>query len=96
MHMDRITADIVTKVIGFAMAHARLDTAPGRPSRKTPGMVVAAVVARSQFALTVSRAAKFPAPQNQRLIEQSAQPQVLNQRRTRLIRLLALAADRPR
>ena len=53
-------------------------------------MVIAAVVVRRQLALRIDRAAEFAAPDDQRVVEQPALLQILNQRRGRLIGVAAL------
>ena len=46
-------------------------------------MMIAPVIVRSQFALAVDRAPKFAAPDDQRVVQQPALFQILNQRRAR-------------
>ena len=55
--------------------------------------MVAAVVVGRQLALAVDRAAELAAPDDQRVVEQAALLQVVDQRGGRLVGVLALAGD---
>ena len=56
-------------------------------------MMVAAVVVRGQLALAVDRAAELAAPDDERVVEQAALLQVLDQRGGGLVGVAALAGD---
>ena len=56
-------------------------------------MMVAAVIVRRQLSLAIDRAAEFAAPNDQRVVQQPALLQVLDQRGGRLIGVAALAGD---
>ena len=56
-------------------------------------MVVAAVVGRGELALGVDRPAELAAPDDQRVVEQPALLQVVDQGRRGLVGVAALAAD---
>src|SRR5215813_1870057 len=53
-------------------------------------MMIAPVIGFGQLALAINRAAEFPAPDDQRVFEQTALLQILNERRGRLVRAPAL------
>ena len=55
-------------------------------------MMVAAVIGVRQLALAIDRAAEFAAPDHQRVVQQAALLQVLDQRRRGLVDALALQA----
>ena len=71
--LDGVEAEIV----GVAERDARLDAAAGQPHGEGVGMMVAAVVAP----LHHRRAAELAAPDHERVVEQAALLQVLDQRR---------------
>src|SRR5215470_811233 len=52
--------------------------------------MIAPVIGLGQLSLAVDRAPEFPAPDDQRVFEQTALLQILNERRGRLIRAPAL------
>ena len=74
------------KLVGLAERDARLDAAAGQPHREGVGVVVAAVVA----ALDHRRAAELAAPDDQRVVEQAALLQVLDQRGAGLVGVAAV------
>ena len=69
-----------------AEGDARLDAAAGQPHREGVGMMVAAVVA----ALDHRRAAELAAPDDERVVEQAALLQVLDERRAGLVGVAAV------
>ena len=85
VHVDRVARDVVAEVVGLAVAHARLDAAAGQPDGEAARMMIAAVVVCRQLALAIDRAAELAAPDDQRVVQQAALLQILNQRRRRLI-----------
>src|SRR5262245_44941836 len=56
-------------------------------------MMIAAVVAVGQLALAIDGASEFPAPNDERVIEQAAPFEVADQRGRRLVRALALQRE---
>ena len=86
VHVNLVLHDVESQLIGFAQRDAGLDAAAGQPHRERVGMMVAAVAA----ALHHRRAAKFAAPDDQRVLEHAALLQILDQRRARLIGVLAV------
>ena len=62
----------------------------------SPGVVISSVVRGGQFSLAVGGAAKLPAPDDQRFVEHTALLEILNQRRTPLVDVLALRFVFPR
>src|SRR5436190_12668762 len=80
---------IEAEFVACAQREPRLHTAASQPHREGIRMMIAAVVA----ALDHWRAAKFAAPDDQRLIEQTALLEVFEQRRARLIRIKAILLE---
>src|SRR5262249_38755368 len=91
--VHRVLNDVVTIIVGGAVADAGLEAAARNPHREATAMVVAPVIRRCQLALAVDRAAKFPAPNDERVVEQAALLEVLDERRGRLIHVETLAAN---
>src|SRR5688500_9074700 len=91
--VDRVLHDVVAVVVGLPVDEPRLDPAAGGPEREAAAVVVAAVVGGGELALAVDRPAELPAPDDERLVEQAALLEVLDQGRRRLVDVLALAAD---
>src|SRR5262245_4504441 len=94
--VHRILDDVVTVVVGGAVRDARLEPAPRRPERKTTAMMIAAVIGCRQRALAVHGAAELASPDDERVVEQAALLEILDERRGRLIDVEALAANLPR
>ena len=78
--MDRILFDVVTVVICLSQRNPRLDPTPSQPDRKATGVMIPSIVFRSQRTLAIHRAAEFPRPDNERVIEHSSIRQVTHQR----------------
>ena len=98
--VDLAVDDAVAHVIGFAVGEAAFHAAAGHPGAEAFGLMFAAVfVDRSRAAevLAPRRAAELAGPEHQRVFEQAALLQVLEQRGDGLIGLLAelgqVAAD---
>ena len=89
----RVADDVVAEIVGLADRLTAFDAAAGHPDREAARMVVAAVVVGGQFPLGVDSAAEFAAPDDQRVLEQAALLQVLNQGGGGLIGVAALACD---
>ena len=88
--MHRVLDDVVAEIVGLAVDDARLDAAAGHPDREAARMMIAAVVLARQFALAVDRAAELAAPDDQRIVQQPALLQILDQRLAGLIDVAAL------
>ena len=69
---------------------------PASQMREAARMMVAAVIVGRQLALAIYGAAEFAAPDDQRVVEQAALLQVLDQRGRGLVGVAALAGDLPR
>src|SRR5207249_6457636 len=93
MHVDGIADDVVTIIIGFSMGNARLDASSSNPKGEAAWMVVAPIIVGCQLALAVNRSAEFPAPDNQRVVEQATLFQVTDKGCRRLVRITALACN---
>src|SRR5262245_24290692 len=76
--LDRVEAEFV----GGAVCHSPANSAPGQPYRKSVRMVIATVRALSAW-----RPSELGGPDDQRLVEQSALLQILEQPADRLIYL---------
>ena len=72
MSRDGILSDVVGELTTVAVGDPWLDATPGKPDGKAAGVVVATILLRSQFTLTVNGPSKFTTPDNQCLIQQSA------------------------
>ena len=89
MHRYRILDDVEADFIGSADGDSRLDTATGEPHRERARVMVAAEKFGTVAGLVHWRAVKFAAPHDQRLIQQAATLQVLDERRYCAIRFVA-------
>src|SRR5262249_33925221 len=85
VNVHRVLDDVVTIIVGGAVAHAGLKAAARNPHREAAAMVVAAVIRRRELALAVHGSAKFTAPDDERVVEQAALLEVLDKRRGWLI-----------
>ena len=83
--------DVATVVIGRAVDDAPLHAAAGHPDGEASWMMIATVGLVRELALTVDRAAEFPAPHDERVIEHTALLEVLNKRPTRLVDITDIA-----
>ena len=77
--MDAFLYGAEAELVGGAVGHAALEAAAGQPDGEAPVVVVAAIAA-----LRCRRAAELAAPEDERLIEQAALFQVLQQGGDRL------------
>src|SRR5215475_13366597 len=82
---NRVRDDVVAVIVGLADRNALLDAAAGDPHREIARMMIAPVIGLGQLALAINRAPEFPAPDDQRVVEQAALFQILNERRRRLV-----------
>src|SRR5579871_4810487 len=96
VNTDSVADDVVTEVVGLAVDISRFESASGRPDREAAGMMIAAKAVGGNFALRISRAAKFAAPDDDRVIQQSALLEVHHQHRRRLIDFATFDRQRPR
>ena len=60
--IHRILGDVVAVIVRCAIGDAWLDAAAGHPDGKASGVMIAAIIVGSQFALAVHGTAEFPAP----------------------------------
>ena len=82
VNVDLVLGRVVAVVVGAAVAQAALHAAAGQPHRKAFGVVVAAV-----FAFDDGSAAEFAAPPDQRVIQEAAGLEILEQAGDRQIDL---------
>ena len=87
--VDAVLDDVEAELVGLAERDARLDAAAGQPHGEGVGVMVAAVVA----ALHHRRAAELAAPDDQRVVEQAALLQVLDERGAGLVGVLAVLLE---
>src|SRR5215510_16061770 len=87
---DRVRDDVVAVIVGLADRDTLLYAAAGDPHREIARVMIAPVIGLGQLALAIDRAPEFPAPDDQRVVEHASSLQILNERRRRLIRALAL------
>src|SRR6185369_12162660 len=78
-YMYAVANDVIAEVIGFPVHHAALDTTARQPLGEAARVMVAPVVGVRQLALRIDRATEFAAPDNQRIVEQAARFQILDQ-----------------
>ena len=93
VNVDRILDDVVAVVVRLAVAETTLDAAAGHPDAEVASVMIASVIVLLDLALAIDRAAKFTAPNHQRVVEKAACFQILHERGAGLIRVLALFAD---
>src|SRR5262249_39054394 len=77
--VDGVADDVVGEVVGFAVDDAGADAAAGHPDRETARMVVAAVVLARERALAVDGAAELAAPDDQRVLQETALLEIADQ-----------------
>src|SRR5258708_12000411 len=85
-----VVDDVGTKFIRVSI-NTRLESAIGHPDREAPGMMVTAIVIRSQLALAVVGPAEFASPDHQGLFQQASLLQVLDQCGGSLVYVLTLS-----
>src|SRR4029079_10305358 len=89
-NMDGITNDIVAEIIRFAEDRSAADAAATHPHRVPARMMISSIIIRAQFTLTIDRAAELAAPDDQRLIQQTALLQIKNECFARLVHVATL------
>ena len=87
--VDLILRDVEAELVGLADSDAGLHAAAGHPHGEGVRMMVAAVGA----ALHHRRAAKLAAPDHQRVVEQAALLQILDQRGAGLVGVVAVLLE---
>src|SRR5260221_8292244 len=61
--------NVISVIICATIGHARLDAATGQPDGETARMMIAAIIIFSEFALRITGAAEFTAPNNERIVK---------------------------
>src|SRR6202042_534782 len=89
--VDGVLYDIIAELVRFAV-HAGLDPTAGHPDRETAGVMVASIIIRRELALAVIRASELPAPDHQRLVQQSPLFEVEHESGRSLVYVLALSS----
>ena len=91
-NVDRVFYHVIAEVIRFAIVHASLDSPACEPTRETTRVMVATIVFPGYVSLPVNGASEFAHEDDQRIIEQSAQLEVLEKGGGGLIDVLALSS----
>src|SRR5262245_28204246 len=91
--MYGIARDVVAEIVRLAYCHSRVDSAAGKPDRKTARVMIAPVICLGQPALRINGATEFSTPDDQRVVEHPSLFQIHNQSGGRLISLLGLYRD---
>ena len=81
--MNSAARDVVAKVVGGAMAEARLDSSTCHEDRETTAVVVAPVVVCGQLALAINGPSELTTPHHQGVFEQAPLFEIGDQRCTR-------------
>ena len=92
VNVDSVLNDVVSVVVGLPMDDSRSHAAASHPHREAAAVVVATIVGLHRT-LAVDRAPEFAAPDHQCFIQQPTLFQVGNQRRLRLVNVVALLRD---
>ena len=94
MDVDGVLGGVHSKGVTGTIGDARLHAAAGHPSREGIGMMIAApLLAVFHVALQKGRAAKFTAPNDERVIEQPALLEITQQSGARLVGVFALGVQ---
>src|SRR3954469_6472713 len=87
---DGIGGDVVGKIVSLAVGETGLDASAGEPDGEAARVMVAAVVFSGERPLAIHRAAKFAAPNDQRILKQAPMFEVVNECGRGLIGIAAL------
>jgi hypothetical protein len=98
--VDRILHSAEAELVGGAVDLSALDAAAGHPDREAVGVVIASVdLPALRIQLDRGRAPELATPENQRLVEEAALRQILEERAYGLVALAGkpsmLALDKP-
>src|SRR5437868_7127557 len=85
--------NVVTVIVRPAVSNAGFGAASGHPNAETARMMIATVIILREFALGITRAPEFAAPNDERVIEHTALFEILNEGSAGLVRLARLAAN---
>jgi len=78
-HVHGVPDDVVGEVVGLPVRHTAPDPASREPEREAPWVMIAAVVLAGQFPLAVGGSAELSTPDDERVVEEAALLQVLDQ-----------------
>ena len=70
--MHRIADDVVTIFVGLTISGTRFDPGSREQHGVAAGVMVTAIIVYRHSPLRIDRTAKFPAPDNQRVLQQIA------------------------
>ena len=96
VNMDRVLGDVVGEIICFTVHMTLLDPASSEKDAETAWVVVASVVFLGESALAINGTAKLTTPDHQRVVEQPAHFEILDQARSGLIDIGTLPSNRRR
>ena len=89
----RILGDVVAVIVCLTVRDPRLDSTAGEPDREAARMMIAPVIVGRELPLAVDRSSEFTAPHDQRILQQVAIFQILDQGSARLVGVVALTDD---
>src|SRR5687767_3949821 len=98
MYVDGILDHVEAEIVGSPVAHPRFHPTAGKPHGEGVLVMIATGLGRSAIAsdaLRERRPAKLRAPDYQRVFEQAALLEILDQRSARLVDVLALDGQPP-
>src|SRR6185503_275283 len=93
--VHRILDDVVGEIVRLTVGHAAPDAAAGHPQREAARVVVSPVVLWGELPLAVHGAPELSSPDDQRVLEEPALLEVLDQRPARLVDVPALVGEVP-
>src|SRR4029077_10975105 len=88
--MHRVTDNIIAEIVRLAIDDPAFDAATGHPHRVAARVMVPAIVVAAQFALAIDGAAKFTAPDDQGVVEQTTLFEVEDEALAGLVHVAAL------
>src|SRR4029079_19494577 len=89
VHGHRVRGDVVAEIVRLAENGPPLHPSAGDPHAEVARMVIAPAVGVGELALAEDRPAELPAPDDQRLVEETALLEIRDERCHRLIRTAA-------
>jgi hypothetical protein len=93
MDVNGVTHDVVTEIIGFSVRVATSYSSSSHKDTETAWVMVSPVVLAREIALGVNRATELAAPNDERVIEQSALFEFGQKSAGGLVGVVALAFD---
>ena len=91
VEVDRILRDVVAEIIGFPVGRPSLHASTCHPHAEIAGMMVSSVVFTGKLALAIHGTSEFTTEDDQGILEEAALLEVLDEGRSRLVDVHALA-----